>query len=129
MSKAYDYLKKTGTFYIATVEGDQPRVRPFGGLADIDGKTYITLNKTKKVFAQLIANPKVELCGMYEGSNWVRISAKVVHDDSDATRAKVLEQNPNLGNMYKADDGIFAVFYLTEVSGKAESFGGAIEEF
>jgi len=128
-SKSTEYLQKAGTFYISTVEGDQPRVRPFGAVAEIDGKTYICMNKTKKVFAQLIANPKTEILGMLEGGAWVRIWAKAIHDDTDDARKKMLEACPSLSNMYKYDDGIYAVFYLTDDHGKAESFGGPIEEW
>ncbi|MDR3209081.1 MAG: pyridoxamine 5'-phosphate oxidase family protein [Oscillospiraceae bacterium] len=127
-SKATEFLKAAGTFYIATVEGDQPRVRPFGAVAEIDGKTYLSMNKTKKVFAQLIANPKAEITGMI-GADWFRLSGKLVHDDSDEARKKMIEANPNVGGMYKFDDGIFAVFYFEEVHGVLESFAGKKEEF
>jgi uncharacterized pyridoxamine 5'-phosphate oxidase family protein len=128
-NKETEYLQKAGTFYVATVEGDQPRVRPFGAVAEFDGKTYICMNNTKKVYKQLIANPKVEILGMYDNGNWFRITAKAINDDRLEARAKMLELNPGLGGMYKADDGIYEVFYLTDVSGKAESFAGPIEEF
>ena len=126
MNRATELLKQAGTFYIATVEGDQPRVRPFGAVAEIDGKTYLSMNNTKKVFNQLMANPKAEICAMVDGK-WFRITGKLAHDDSNEIRAKFLEQCPI--DMYKADDGIFAVLYFTEFSGTVESFGGEPETF
>ncbi|MDR0861394.1 MAG: pyridoxamine 5'-phosphate oxidase family protein [Oscillospiraceae bacterium] len=128
-NKATELLAQAGTFFIATVEGDQPRVRPFGASAEIDGKTYICLNNTKKVYAQLIANPKIEITATVEGGNWFRITAKAVRDNTNEARAKMLEANPGLGGMYKADDGIYEVFYLDDVHGAVESFSGSKEEF
>jgi uncharacterized pyridoxamine 5'-phosphate oxidase family protein len=128
MSKATEWLKAAGTFFVATVEGDQPRVRPFGAVAEIDGKTYLSLNNTKKVFAQLKANPKFEITGQI-GGDWFRIWGKAIQDDTLAAREEVIKQNPTLAGMYKADDGLFEVLYLTDVKGKLEGFGGPIEEF
>jgi uncharacterized pyridoxamine 5'-phosphate oxidase family protein len=127
-NKATELLQRSGTFYIATTEGDQPRVRPFGAVAEIDGKTYLCLNNTKKVFKQLIANPKIEISGMFEGK-WFRLYAKANRDDRNEARAAMLEQNPGLKNMYKADDGIYEVFYLTDAHGTVESFSDPKEEF
>mgnify|MGYP003936399945 FL=1 len=127
MNKATQFLKEAKTFFIATTEGDQPRVRPFGAVAEIDGKTYICMNNTKKVFAQLMKNPKVEICGMI-GMNWFRIWGTVVRDDRYEARKAFLEQAPI--PMYKPDDGIFEVFYFDEVHGKYESLrDGLLEEF
>ncbi|MDR2357001.1 MAG: pyridoxamine 5'-phosphate oxidase family protein [Oscillospiraceae bacterium] len=130
MNKATELLSAAGTFYIATTEGDQPRVRPFGAVAEFDGKTYICMNNTKKVYKQLIANPKVELTGVFDGGGkWFRLQAVANRDDRLEARAKMLDQAPTLKNMYKPDDGIYEVFYLTDVLGTVESFGGAPETF
>jgi uncharacterized pyridoxamine 5'-phosphate oxidase family protein len=129
MNRATELLQKAGTFYIATTEGDQPRVRPFGAVAEIDGKTYLSMNNTKKVFNQLLANPKVEICGMFDGANWFRITAIAAHEDTNEARAEMLKQQPNLAGMYKVDDGVFAVIALSDVHGTVESFGGPKEEF
>jgi uncharacterized pyridoxamine 5'-phosphate oxidase family protein len=129
MNKAAELLKKAGTYYIATNEGDQPRVRPFGAAADIDGKTYIGMNNTKKVFEQLLANPKIEITAMIDGGDWIRIAAKAIRDNTNEARQKMIDANPMLGGMYKADDGLFEVFYLEDVTGKVEGFGGVKEEF
>lgn len=121
MNPIAQFLADCKTFYLATVEGDQPRVRPFGAVAEIDGKTYICLNNQKKVFQQMMANPKVEISGM-AGGKWIRLEAKVVRDDRNEARQAMLEANPGLKNMYKADDGIYEVFYLTETKATINSF-------
>jgi uncharacterized pyridoxamine 5'-phosphate oxidase family protein len=126
MNKATELLKQAKTFFIATAEGDQPRVRPFGATAEIDGKTYICMNNTKKVFQQLMKNPKVEITGMI-GPKWFRMHGTLVRDDRVEARAAFLEQTPI--SMYKADDGIYEVFYFSEVSGTIESFTEPKEEF
>jgi len=128
MNKATEVMKAAGTFYLATVEGDQPRVRPFGAVADIDGKTYICLNNTKKVFAQMMANPKAEISGMFDGK-WFRVECKLNRDDTNEAREKMLVANESLRGMYKADDGIYEVFYLSDVKGTIESFSDAKVEF
>jgi uncharacterized pyridoxamine 5'-phosphate oxidase family protein len=130
MNKATELLSAAGTFYIATAEGDQPRVRPFGAVAEFDGKTYICMNNTKKVYKQLIANPKTEITGVFDGGGkWFRLQAVANRDDRLEARTKMLEQVPTLKNMYKPDDGIYEVFYLTDAHGTVESFGGAPETF
>ena len=126
MNKATELLKEAKTFFIATVEGDQPRVRPFGAVAEIDGKTYLSLNNTKEVFKQLMANPKAEICAMI-GGKWFRMHGTLVRDDRNEARAEFLKQCPL--PMYTADDGKFEIFYFSEVSGSVESFGGPKETF
>ena len=129
MNKATELMQAAGTFYLATVEGDQPRVRPFGAVADIDGKTYICLNNTKKVFAQMMANPKAEITGMFDGGKWFRIECKLNRDDRNEARENMLVANEGLRGMYKADDGIYEVFYLSDVKGSIESFSDEKEAF
>ena len=126
MLKATELLKKAGTFYVATVEGDQPRVRPFGATAEINGKTYICMNNTKKVYNQLLANPKLEITGMVDGK-WFRIEAKAIRDNTLEARTEFLNQTPI--QMYKPDDGIYEVFCLTDVVGTIESFTEPKETF
>jgi uncharacterized pyridoxamine 5'-phosphate oxidase family protein len=126
MMKATELLQQAKTFYIATMDGNQPRVRPFGAAVEIDGKTYICMNNKKKVFRQILKNPKVEICGMI-GSKWFRITGKVVRDDRHEARAEFLKQCPI--PMYKADDGLFEVFYFSELSGTLETFNGPKETF
>jgi uncharacterized pyridoxamine 5'-phosphate oxidase family protein len=126
MNKATELLQQARTFFVATVEGDQPRVRPFGAVAEIDGKTYICMNNTKNVFKQLMNNPKAEICGMI-GGKWFRMHGTLVRDDRLEARTEVLKQCPI--SMYKPDDGIFEVFYFSEVSGTIESFSDPKETF
>ena len=126
MTKSTELLQQAKTFFIATTEGDQPRVRPFGAVAEIGGKTYICMNNTKEVFKQLMKNPKVEICGMI-GPKWFRMHGILVRDDTLEARTEVLKQCPI--SMYKPDDGIFEVFYFSEVTGTIEAFTEPKETF
>jgi len=128
MNKAFEFLKTCGTFYLATVEGDQPRVRPFGALAEINGKIYTCTNNKKPIFKQIKANPKIELCGFTDGK-WIRVSATAVVDPARETKVAMLEINPNLGRMYNADDGIFEVFYFADATATITAFGAEPEVF
>lgn len=121
MEKALEFLKKCGTFYLATVEEDQPRVRPFGAVCAFEGKLYIITNNQKKVFAQLRANPKAEISGMSEGK-WIRLAGEFVLDERREAREAMLAANPGLKNMYSADDGIMEVLYLKNAEAAVCSF-------
>ena len=127
MNRITEELQKTGTFYVATVEGDQPRVRPFGAVAEFEGKTYICTNNTKACYAQMLANPKTEICGMQPDGSWVRVSGKLVRDDRDSAREAMLNANPGLGMMYHIGDGIFEVLYIEDAKGTKCSFTAAPE--
>lgn len=126
MNKATELLQQAKTFYIATMDGDQPRVRPFGAAVEMEDKTYICMNNTKKVFQQLLKNPKVEICGMID-DKWFRITGTLIRDDRYEAKAEFLKQRPI--PMYKPDDGIFEVFYFSEFSGTIESFSEPKETF
>lgn len=128
MKKAYEFLKACGTFYLATVEGDQPRVRPFGAVAAFEDKLYITTSNQKKVYAQLMANPKLEISGM-AGDKWLRLSATAVRDDRFAARAAMLEENPNLRALYNENDGVMEVLYLKDAKAAVCSFVAPPEEW
>ena len=104
MNEVLEFLQKYHVFYLATVDGDQPHVRPFGALAVIDGKLYTQTGKVKKVAQQLNANPKAEICCFGEGK-WVRIECDLIWDDSYETLHALLEQNPGLRRMYDENDG------------------------
>jgi len=121
MLEVYEFLKKCGTFYLATIDGDQPRVRPFGAVDVFDGKLYIQTGKVKKVAQQMAANPKVEICGMVE-DKWIRIEATVVEDDRIEARQHMLDANPVLKSMYGADDGNNEVLYLKKATATFYSF-------
>ena len=117
MSKLLEEVKRAGVFYIATVDGDVPHVRPFGAIEEIDGKIYLVTGNNKAVFRQLIANPKVEFAGSFEDSSWIRVSGKVRRTDDIKIKEKYLEIRPSLQKKYKADDGVFEVFELVEPVG------------
>ena len=104
MNEVLEFLQKYHVFYLATVDGDQPHVRPFGALAVIDGKLYTQTGKVKKVAQQLKTNPKAEICCFGEGK-WVRIECDLIWDDSYETLHALLEQNPGLRRMYDENDG------------------------
>ena len=104
MEEVLEFLKKYHVFYLATADGDQPRVRPFGALAVVNGKLYTQTGKVKDVAKQLKANPKAEVCCFGEGK-WLRIACELVWDDSYDTIHALLEQNPNLRRMYDENDG------------------------
>lgn len=121
MQEVYDFLKKCETYYIATLDGDQPRVRPFGTVDIFEGKLYIQTGKSKDVSKQMKKNPKVEICGALDGK-WMRIAATVVEDDRIEPREHMLDAYPDLKQMYAADDGNTQVFYLQDATATISSF-------
>jgi uncharacterized pyridoxamine 5'-phosphate oxidase family protein len=122
MKEVLNYLTENPTFYIATTDGDQPHVRPFGAVCEFEGKLYICTNNTKNVFSQMKNNPKVEICCVGKNFDWLRVVAKAIVDNRDAAREAMLAANPNLSNMYKLGDGIFEVLYLQEATATFSSF-------
>jgi uncharacterized pyridoxamine 5'-phosphate oxidase family protein len=123
MQEVCDFLKKSGTYYLATVEGDQARVRPFGTAHIFDGKLYIQTGKVKDVSKQMAANPKIEICAC-DGPNWIRIAATAVNDDRIEAKQSMLDAYPTLAGMYKADDANTQVLYLKDATATFSSFGG-----
>ena len=122
-------LKKAGTYFIATCEDGQPRVRPFGTAHIYNGKLYIQTGKKKKVFKQMMANPKFEITAVKpSGTEWIRISGKLVNDDSREAKAYVLDKNPELKGMYSADDDNTAVLYITDGVAQFCSFSAPMKE-
>ena len=121
MQEVYDFLKKAGTYYLATVEGDQPRVRPFGTVNIFEGKLYIQTGKVKPCSKQMAANPKVEICA-FAGGEWVRIAAKAIEDDRVEAREAMLDAYPNLKANYSATDGNTQVLYLQDAVATFSSF-------
>lgn len=122
MKKVYQFLKENRTFYLATVDGGRPQVRPFGVVAVIDGKLYIQTANTKKVYQQMKKNPRIAICAMGKDNRWLRISATAVEDDRMEARKQFLEENPMLKDMYTADDGKCTVFYLKDAECTFYSF-------
>lgn len=123
MKEVYDFLKKSGVFYLATEDGDQPRVRPFGALNIYDDKLYIQTGKKKDVSKQISVNPNVEICAMNDGK-WIRITGKVISDDRIDAKRDFLDNNPNLKKMYSADDDNTEVLYFKDATAIIYSFDG-----
>ena len=111
IEKVTQFLKDAETYYLATAEGDQPRVRPFGTAHLYEGKLYIQTGKVKDVSKQLLANPKVEICA-FKGEEWIRVAGELVEDDRVEARQSMLNAYPSLQKMYAADDGNTQVFYF-----------------
>lgn len=121
MEEVYAFLKQCDTYFLATTDGDQPRVRPFGTVDLFEGRLYIQTGKAKDVSRQLLANPKIELCGVI-GDRWLRVQAEAVEDDRVEARQHMLDGYPSLQAMYQADDGNTQVFYLTNATASFSSF-------
>jgi uncharacterized pyridoxamine 5'-phosphate oxidase family protein len=128
MHEVYEFLKQCNVYYLATVEGDQPRVRPFGTVDIFEDKLYIQTGRKKPVAHQMKANPKVELSGMAEGK-WIRITAEAVLDERIAPQEHMLAAYPSLQGMYKAGDGNSAVYYLKNAVATFSSFTAAPETY
>ena len=126
MEKVYEFLKNAGAYYLATVDGDQPRVRPFGTVNVFEGKLYIQTGKAKNVSKQIHANQKVEICAFKDGS-WIRVSGELVEDDRREARVSMLDAYPDLKAMYDPDDGNTEVFYLKDATAVISSFTAAPE--
>ena len=116
MNEVIEFLKKCKIFYIATVEGDQPRVRPFGVVEEFEGKMYIQTGKRKNVSKQIKNNPKIEICAC-EGTTWLRVAGEAVSDERFEAKSYFLDKNPNLKSMYDASDDNTEVLYIK--NGKA----------
>ena len=121
MQEVYAFLRKAGTYYLATVEGDQPRVRPFGTVDLFEGRLYFQTGRSKKVADQLKDNPRVELCA-FDGSTWLRVSAQAVLDDRLEAQQHMLEAYPSLQAMYAPGDGNTQVYYLKNAAATFSSF-------
>ncbi|HBI85556.1 MAG TPA: NimC/NimA family protein [Ruminococcus sp.] len=121
MKEVCEFLKKAETYYLATVEGDQPRVRPFGTINLFEGKLYIQTGKSKDVSKQLQANPKAEICAFCDGV-WLRIACELVRDENLAAKRDMLENYPALKAMYSAEDDNTEVLYLRNATATFSSF-------
>ena len=121
MQEVYEFLKRCGTYYLATVEGDQPRVRPFGTIDLYEGRLYIQTGKVKEVSKQLQANPKAEICAFADGK-WLRVAGRLVRDDRYEAKKHMLDQYPSLQSMYSADDDNTEVLYFEDATATFSSF-------
>lgn len=130
VEKVCEFLNKAGTYYLATADGDQPRVRPFGTVLVYDGKLYIQTGKVKPVSKQLAANPKAEICA-FDGATgtWLRVAGELINDDSRDVKVAMLEKYPNLKAMYNPDDDNTQVLYFKDATATFSSFTAAPEEF
>ena len=121
MQEVYEFLKKCGTYYLATVEGDQPRVRPFGTVDIFEGRLYIQTGKVKDVSKQLQANPKAEICAFADGK-WLRVAGRLVRDDRVEAKRHMLDSYPSLQAMYSAEDDNTEVLYFEDATATFSSF-------
>lgn len=127
MNKAVELVRKSGIFYLATNDGDQPRVRPFGVVAEINGKLYIATTNNKNCFRQMVANPKVEIAAMLNDEDWVRICGVVKVDTTEFTQTEFLKQAPIPG--YAVNDGRFEVLCFEQGTVEVHAFGREPERF
>jgi len=121
MQEVYNFLKKSGTYYIATIDGDQPRVRPFGTVNVFENKLYIQTGKKKLVSQQMKKNPKIEICSM-SGDQWIRVQAVAVEDERVEAKQSMLDSYPDLKSMYSATDNNTQVLYLKNAVATIYSF-------
>ena len=122
MEEIYEFLKQAGTYYLATVEGDQPRVRPFGTVDLFEGRLYIQTGKKKAVSRQLHENPKAELCAFQNGK-WVRVAGELVADERVEAKKHMLDAYPMLRGMYDENDGNTEVLYFVNAVATISTFG------
>ena len=128
LAKALAFLDEAQTYYLATVEGDQPRVRPFGTALVYNDKLYIQTGKVKAVSKQLAKNPKAEICAFKDGK-WIRITGELIEDETREVKTLMLEKMPILRHMYNEDDGNMQMLYFKKAKVVFTSFGSAPEEF
>ncbi|MCH5192883.1 MAG: pyridoxamine 5'-phosphate oxidase family protein [Oscillospiraceae bacterium] len=126
LQTVYSFLIQCGTYYIATIDGDKPRVRPFGTAAIFEDKLYIQTSNQKKVFEQIQKNSNVELSA-FDGDKWIRVSGKLVRDERTEAKQYILDKHPSLKAMYSADDGKTEVFYFESGTATISSFAGEDE--
>ena len=124
MKRVLDFLKKAEVYYLATVDGDQPRVRPFGTINEFEGKLYIQTGKVKPTSKQLAANPKAEICAFKDGA-WIRVACELVEDDRFEARKSMLDAYPSLQKMYAAGDGNTVVYAIEDGEATFSSFTAA----
>lgn len=126
IERVCEFLDEAGTYYLATADGDQPRVRPFGTALLMNGRLYIQTGKVKAVSKQIAANPKVEICAFKDGK-WLRVSGELAEDDDRAVKEAMLEKMPALKHMYSPDDGNMQMLYFKNAEAVFSSFTAAPE--
>ena len=128
MKETWEFLKNSGVFYIATMDGDQPRVRPFGVVEIFENRLYIQTGKSKDVSKQIQINNKVELSSFNNGK-WIRVTGKLVRDDRVEAKKDILDKNPNLRGMYDENDDNTEVLYFESAKAVIYSFTDAPVEY
>lgn len=126
MEKVYQFIKEAGVYYLATADGDQPRVRPFGTIHIFDGKLYIQTGKAKEVSKQIVANPKVEICAFKDGV-WVRVAGELAEDSRVEAKKSMLDAYPSLRATYDENDNNTVVYYFKNAKATFASFTAAPE--
>ena len=121
MQEVYEFLKACETYYLATVDGDCPRVRPFGTVEIFEDRLYIQTGKVKETYKQLVANPNAEICAFKDGK-WLRISGKLIPDDRREAKKHMLDAYPSLRGMYSEDDDNTIVLYFEDATAVFSSF-------
>jgi len=124
MNEVLTFLQDCGTFFVSTVEGNLPKVRPFGFVMEHNGKLCFATSNQKPIYAQLKANPNTEICATTKDARWMRLSGKAVFCTTKEAKAKALELLPMLKHMYSVDDEIFEIFYLDNASANFCSMSG-----
>lgn len=124
MEEVYQFLKEKQTYYLATMDGDQPRVRPFGTVDLFEGRLYIQTGKSKDVFKQIAENPRVEICAC-AGMEWLRVAATLVPDDRTEAKKHMLDAYPHLRGMYDENDDETIVLYLKDATATFATLTGA----
>ena len=122
MERVLDFLKRAEVYYLATLDGEQPRVRPFGTINEFEGKLYVQTGKVKPTSRQLAANPKAEICAFCNGA-WIRVACELIEDDRLEARRSMLDAYPDLRHMYDENDGNTQVFFMRNATATISSFG------
>ena len=125
--RVLNILRQAKTFFFATVDGDQPNVRPFNAVVMFEDKIYFYTNNHKHAFKQMMTNPRVELCAVISEERWIRVTGKAVFDYRSDVKKAMLDANPELRKIYSEDDKIFEVFYLSNMSAKIHSLNAEPE--
>ena len=121
MKEVLEFIKSCGVYYLATVEGDQPRVRPFGTAEEFEGKLYIQTGKKKDCYRQLLENPNAEICCFKDG-RWLRLKGRLIPDDRVEAKKDMLDKNPSLRGMYDENDDNTIVLYFEDGEATFYSF-------
>ena len=121
MKEVQEFLKECGVYYLATVDGNEPRVRPFGTAEIFEDHLYIQTGKKKDVYKQIEKNNIVEICAFKDGK-WIRVTGKLVPDDRVEAKKDMLDKNPNLRGMYNENDDNTIVLYFESAKAVISSF-------